>query len=56
MGGDSRNDDGARVISSQDCKTDCMNDSKEGRRRVMGVGLSRRDIGGYRDLSNKGLH
>ena len=40
MGGDRRNDYGSGRISSHNSKTDCGNDSKEGRRRGMLVGTS----------------
>ena len=53
LGGDGRDDGVARYISSQDSKVDCGNYIKEGRRRLMGVSLSRRYIGDHRDLSNK---
>ena len=49
------NNDGARGISSQDCKTDCGNDSKEGQRWGMRVVTSGLSIGYHRALEDKGV-
>ena len=55
MGGDGRDDDSARGISSQDRKTDCGNDSEEGQWWIMGVGLGVHGVGGCRYLFGKGV-
>ena len=56
MDGNGRDNDGARYILSQDRKTDCGNNTKNGRQRGMGVGLGGHGFGGYTDLTNKGVH
>ena len=53
MGGDGRNADGARGISSQDHETDCGDDSEEGHQQGMGVGLGGYGIGYHGYLANK---
>ena len=55
MGGDGRDCDSARGISSQDCKTDCGNGCEEGLLRGMGVVLGGHGIGSNRELANKGV-
>ena len=52
MGGDGCNDDVVRGISSKYCYTDYGDDSKEGRRRGMVVGLGGCGIGDHRDLDS----
>ena len=55
MGGDGLNNDGARGISSQDCKTGCGNNREEGIRQGMGVVLGECGIGDHGSLENKGV-
>ena len=55
MGGEGLYDIGDRSILSQGCKMDCGNDSKEGRRWGIGVGIGGRGIGCHSDLVNKGV-
>ena len=56
MGGDGCNDDVVRGISSQYFYTYYGDDSKEGRRRGMLVGLGECGIGDHMYLDNKGIH
>ena len=55
MGGDRFNDDGARGISSKYFWKYCGNDSEEGRRWGMEVGLGGGGIGDHWTLDDKGL-
>ena len=56
MGGDGRDDDGARGISSHYRQIDCSNDTNKGRQRGMVVRISGHGIGSYKAVSNKGAH
>ena len=55
MGGNGCDYDGPGGLPTQDFKTDCGDDSAEGRRRGMGVGLSGYGAGGNMDFSDKGV-
>ena len=55
MGGDGRDDDSARRISSHDCNMDYGNISKEGQRRGAGMGLGGSGIGDHGYLDDKGV-
>ena len=55
MGGEGRNAEGDRGISSHDCYMDCGDECEEGKQRIMRVGLDGHGIGDHGDLANKGV-
>ena len=56
MGGYGRDYYGSVGLSLQGLNIECGNDSEEGMRRGMGVGLGECGFGGSRDLDDKGVH